>query len=237
MTKKQGIPQFTLPAGPLTEQPFATGVLSGLLRRRSLRCQILQRRPVTRHQAVEQLRGVFPSDATLRAAISHLTHAGFDRDRMMLPNPAATIAGVAGADASRESPKTESEERQLRTLHSSTAAAAAAMVGAGVVIATGGAAAAAVAAAAGAGLAAGGGMPRGDENRRCRRRRCPRRSRRRRGPADPRRLDDRPRGAGRGGSSHAASRRHGDCPGAARGRKDCRAQRRRPIRKARQIYL
>jgi hypothetical protein len=113
-------------------------------------------RPATQAPVVE-VRATFPSDAAVRDAVSRLTAAGFGRERMILPDPDAAN-GAASPDATRENPKTETDERQLRTLHSSTAAAAAAMAGAAAVVATGGAAAAAVAAAAGAGLVAGGGM-------------------------------------------------------------------------------
>ena len=113
-------------------------------------------RPAAQTPVVE-VRATFPSDAALRDAVSRLTDAGFSRERMILPDPDAAN-GSASPDATRENPKTETDQRQLRTLHSSTAAAAAAMAGAAVVVATGGAAAIAVAAAAGAGLAVGGGM-------------------------------------------------------------------------------
>jgi hypothetical protein len=113
--------------------------------------------PPAAPQPVVEVRATFPSDAAVRDAVSRLTDAGFARERMILPDPDAAN-GLASPGATRENPKTEDDERQLRTLHSSTAAAAAAMAGAAAVVATGGAAAAAIAAAAGAGLAAGGGM-------------------------------------------------------------------------------
>jgi hypothetical protein len=104
-----------------------------------------------------EVRATFLSDAAVRDAVSRLTDAGFGRERMILPDPDAAN-GPASPNATRENAKTETDQRQMRTLHSSTAAAAAAMAGAAAVVATGGAAAVAVAAAAGAGLAAGGAM-------------------------------------------------------------------------------
>ncbi len=107
------------------------------------------------NQNVEEVRGVFPHDAALSDAVGRLTDAGFDRARMVLPQPAPHTAATVAAT---ENPKPEDDTRQLRTLHSSMAASAAAMAGAAAVVATGGAALAAVAAAAGAGVVAGGGM-------------------------------------------------------------------------------
>jgi hypothetical protein len=106
-------------------------------------------------EAIQEVQGIFPSDATLQDAIGRLTRAGFDRAAISLPaaNPeAADATPSAGA----QDPNTEDDTRQTRTLQSSMAATAGAMVGAGVTVATGGAALLAVAAAAGAGLAAGG---------------------------------------------------------------------------------
>lgn len=104
---------------------------------------------------IQEVQGVFPSDAALQDAIGRLTRAGFDRAAISLPaaNPAAADATPS---AGAEDPNTEDDTRQARTLQSSMAATAGAFVGAGVTIATGGAALVAAAAAAGIGLAAGG---------------------------------------------------------------------------------
>ncbi len=108
------------------------------------------------NQGVEEVFGIFPSDAALKQAVDRLHDAGFDRSRLVVATPDA--GSPAEAVAATDNPKPEDDTRQLRTLHSSMAAAAASMAGAAVVVATGGAAAAAGAAAAGAGIVAGGGM-------------------------------------------------------------------------------
>jgi hypothetical protein len=123
---------------------------------RKIMSDIQTQRPAIEAKVVE-VRATFPSDTAVRDAVSRLTDAGFSRERIILPDPSAPN-GTASPDATRENAKTETDQRQMRTLHSSTAAAAAAMAGAAAVVATGGASVAAVAAAAGAGLAAGGGM-------------------------------------------------------------------------------
>jgi hypothetical protein len=108
-----------------------------------------QEQAPTLNESIQEVQGIFPSDAALQDAVGRLTRAGFDRAAISLPaaNPPAAEA---------ENPVTEDDTRQARTLGSSMAATAGAMVGAGVVVATGGAAVAAVAAAAGLGLVAGG---------------------------------------------------------------------------------
>ena len=114
-----------------------------------------QEQAPTLNESIQEVQGIFPSDAALQDAVGRLTRAGFDRAAISLPaaNPrAADATPSAGA----ENPVTEDDTRQARTLGSSMAATAGAMVGAGVAVATGGAAVAAVAAAAGLGLVAGG---------------------------------------------------------------------------------
>lgn len=109
----------------------------------------------TLNECVQEVEGVFPSDASLQDAIGRLTRAGFDRAALSLPaanpHPSNATPSAGAAD-----PTTEDDQRQTRTLGSSMAATAAAFIGAGVTVATGGAALAAVAVAAGAGVAAGG---------------------------------------------------------------------------------
>jgi hypothetical protein len=111
----------------------------------------------TINDRIQEVQGIFPSDAALQDAIGRLTRAGFDRAAISLPaaNPAAAEATPA---AGAENPNTEDDVRQSRTLHSSMAASVGAMAGAGVVVATGGAALLAGAAALGLGAAAGGAM-------------------------------------------------------------------------------
>ena len=109
----------------------------------------------TLNDSIQEVQGVFPSNAALQDAVGRLTRSGFDRAAISLPaaNPDATDATPS---AGAENPYTEDDSQQVRTMQSSMAATAAAFLGAGVTIATGGAALPAVAAAAGMGVAAGG---------------------------------------------------------------------------------
>ena len=106
-------------------------------------------------EAIQEVQGVFPSNAALEDAIGRLTRSGFDRAAISLPIPSPGPAQTTPS-AGAEDPNTEDDKRQTRTLQSSMAATAGAFLGAGVTIATGGLALPAVAAAAGMGLAAGG---------------------------------------------------------------------------------
>jgi hypothetical protein len=109
----------------------------------------------TINNTIQEVQGVFPSDAALQDAIGRLTRAGFDRAAISLPSthPAPEDATpTAGA----RNPNTEDDTRQSRTLQSSMAASVGAMVGAGVTVATGGAAAVAAVAALALGAASGG---------------------------------------------------------------------------------
>ncbi len=109
----------------------------------------------TINDTIQEVQGIFASDAALQDAIGRLTRAGFDRAALSLPaaNPAYADATPSHGAAD---PTTEDDMRQSRTLQSSMAASIGAMVGAGVTVATGGAAALAAAAALGLGAAAGG---------------------------------------------------------------------------------
>jgi hypothetical protein len=107
------------------------------------------------NRSVEEVHATFPSSDALQNAVDRLTNAGFDRARLVVPSSERVASGNL---SETENPKPNDDERQLRTLHSSTAATAAALAGAAAVVATGGAAVLAVAAAAGAGALAGGGM-------------------------------------------------------------------------------
>lgn len=109
----------------------------------------------TLNESIQEVQGIFPSDAALQDAVGRLTRAGFDRAAISLP-AARPHPDDATPSAGAENPTTEDDVRQTRTLQSSMAATAAAFVGAGVTIATGGAALPAVAAAVGMGAAAGG---------------------------------------------------------------------------------
>ncbi len=109
----------------------------------------------TINNTIQEVQGVFSTDAALQDAVGRLTRSGFDRAAISLPvaNPtAAEATPTQGAD----DPVTEDDQRQTRTMNTSMAATAAAFVGAGVTVATGGAALVAGAVAAGLGVAAGG---------------------------------------------------------------------------------
>jgi hypothetical protein len=106
-------------------------------------------------EAVEEVQGIFPSDAALQNAIALLTREGFDRADLSLPD-AHPIRSANTPNEGAENPNTEDDARQSRTLHARMAASTAALAGAGAVVLTGGAALPAAAAAVGAGLAAGG---------------------------------------------------------------------------------
>jgi hypothetical protein len=109
----------------------------------------------TLSEDLQEVQGIFPSDATLQDAVGRLTRSGFDRAAISLPE-ASPRAADATPSGGAQDPNTEDDMRQSRTLQSSMAATVAGMVGAGVTIATGGAALVAAAAAAGLGVAAGG---------------------------------------------------------------------------------
>ena len=104
--------------------------------------------------AIDEVQGVFPSDAALQDAIGRLAQAGFDRADLSLP-AASPSAAEATPEQGAANPDTETDARQERTLHTSMAGSVGALAAAGVTIATGGAAAVALAAAAAAGLGAG----------------------------------------------------------------------------------
>ena len=110
--------------------------------------------PVLSEQ-VQEVQGIFPSDAALQDAIGRLTRSGFDRAAISLP-AASPTPGNATPTSGAADPDTVDDTRQVRTLQTSMAATVGAFAAAGATIATGGAAALAIAAAAGAGLAAGG---------------------------------------------------------------------------------
>ena len=90
--------------------------------------------------SIQEVQGVFPSDAMLQDAISKLTLAGFDRAAFSLPvtQPSPRTA-TPEQDAS--APITDTDVRQARTMGTSMAGTIGAFVAAGAVVATGGAAA------------------------------------------------------------------------------------------------
>ncbi len=104
--------------------------------------------------AVEEVRGIFPSNSALQDAVSRLGVAGFDRADISIPG-VAPLTQEATPEQGAENPNTEEDSQQTRTLHSSMAGAVGALAAAGAVIATGGAAAPAVAAAVAGGVGLG----------------------------------------------------------------------------------
>ena len=98
-----------------------------------------------------QVRATFASSDQMQDAISKLNLSGFDRADLSVLSDESPAAAVAP-----ESPSTEEDARQVRTLGASTAASVGAMAAAGITVATGGAAIPVIAAAVLAGGAAGG---------------------------------------------------------------------------------
>jgi hypothetical protein len=107
-------------------------------------------------QAIEEVRGSFPSDAALQDAIAKLTTAGFDHAELSLPQTAPSAA-EATPEAGADNPDTDEDVRQVRTLNTGLAGAAGMMAAGAALAATGvglpAVAAAAAAAGAGSGLA------------------------------------------------------------------------------------
>ena len=101
-------------------------------------------------EGVEEVQGIFPSDAAMQDAISKLTLAGFDRADFSLPITHPD-AGQATPELGAATPMTDVDVRQARTMGTSMAASIGAIAAAGATIATGGAAAAVIAAAAAVG--------------------------------------------------------------------------------------
>ncbi len=101
-------------------------------------------------EAVQEVQGIFSSDAALQDAIAKLTLAGFDRADFSLPatNPAP---GMATPNQGAANPNTETDMQQMRTMGTSMAGTIGAFAAAGATIATGGAAGVAIAAAAAVG--------------------------------------------------------------------------------------
>ena len=99
---------------------------------------------------VEEVQGVFPSDAALQEAVGRLRMAGFDHAELSLPT-SQPVASEATPNQGAADPLTEDDTRQARTLGTSMAGTIGAFAAAGATIATGGAAGLAIAAAAAVG--------------------------------------------------------------------------------------
>ena len=97
--------------------------------------------------SVDEVQGVFPSDAAMQKAIGELTLAGFDRAALSLPTGATHGLGATPTEGAAD-PMTDTDVRQARTMGTSMAGTIGAFAAAGATIATGGAAGVAIAAAA-----------------------------------------------------------------------------------------
>ena len=100
--------------------------------------------------AVEEVQGIFPSDAALQDAIGRLRMVGFDHADLSLP-ATRPVAAEATPEQGAANPLTEDDSRQMRTLGTSMAGTIGAFAAAGATVATGGAAAVVIAAAAAVG--------------------------------------------------------------------------------------
>ncbi len=101
--------------------------------------------------SVDEVQGIFPSDAAMEEAISKLTLAGFDRADFSLPTTSPT-GGTATPEQGAATPLTDTDLRQARNMGTGMAGSIGAMAAAGATIATGGVAGVAIAAAAAVGV-------------------------------------------------------------------------------------
>jgi hypothetical protein len=108
----------------------------------------------TLNESVEEVQGIFPSDAAMQDAIAKLTLAGFDRADFSLPTT-RPAASEATPNQGAADPMTDVDMRQARTMGTSIAATVGALAAAGATIATGGAAGAVIAVAAAVGAGSG----------------------------------------------------------------------------------
>ncbi len=90
-------------------------------------------------ETVEEVQGIFPSDAALQDALGRLRMVGFDHADLSLPTTNPT-ASEATPDQGAANPLTEDDTRQARTLGTSMAGTIGAIAAAGATVATGGAA-------------------------------------------------------------------------------------------------
>lgn len=99
---------------------------------------------------IEEVQGIFPSDATMQDAMGRLKMAGFDQADLSLPttNP---LASEATPEQGASNTLMEDDTRQARTLGTSMAGTIGAFAAAGATVATGGAAGVVIAAAAAVG--------------------------------------------------------------------------------------
>ncbi len=101
-------------------------------------------------ETVEEVQGIFPSDAALQDALGRLRMVGFDHADLSLPTTNPTTSQATPNQGAAD-PLTEDDTRQARTLGTSMAGTIGAFAAAGATVATGGAAAVVIAAAAAVG--------------------------------------------------------------------------------------
>ena len=101
--------------------------------------------------SIDEVQGIFPSDAAMEEAIAKLTLAGFDRADFSLPTTNPTT-GESTPEQGAATPMTDTDIRQARTMGTGMAGTIGAMAAAGATIATGGVAGVAIAAAAAVGI-------------------------------------------------------------------------------------
>ncbi len=99
---------------------------------------------------VEEVQGIFPTDAAMQDALGRLRMVGFDHADLSLPMTQPT-ANVATPELGAANPVTEDDMRQARTMGTSMAGYIGAFAAAGATVATGGAVGVAIAAAAAVG--------------------------------------------------------------------------------------
>lgn len=103
---------------------------------------------------IEEVQGIFPSDAALQDALSRLTLAGYDRADFSLPET-SPAPGHATPNMAAANPNTDVDNVQVRNMDTSMAGTVGAFAAAAATLATGGAAALAAGAAVAAGIGVG----------------------------------------------------------------------------------
>ena len=101
-------------------------------------------------QTVEEVQGIFGSDAALQDAIGRLRLVGFDHADLSLPTT-QPLKGEATPNQGAAEPLGEDDSRSMRTMGTSMAGTIGALAAAGATVATGGAAGVVIAAAAAVG--------------------------------------------------------------------------------------
>jgi hypothetical protein len=101
-------------------------------------------------EMVEEVQGVFPSNAALQDAVGKLRMLGFDHADLSLPTT-QPLASASTPNQGAAEPLGEDDTRSMRTMGTSMAGTIGALAAAGATVATGGAAGVVIAAAAAVG--------------------------------------------------------------------------------------